>query len=121
MKKGRKFLSILGITGALVCMMYRGVQADSGIVMDGSFYDWESISHVSIDAKDSFYNQIAIKMDEQYIYMHCVEQQPNLWNPFSYMNFQVTLEVQKVFCLLLVRRMAVSRRLLSATKMATVR
>ncbi len=92
MKKGRKFLSILGITGALVCMMYRGVQADSGIVMDGSFYDWESISHVSIDAKDSFYNQIAIKMDEQYIYMHCVEQQPNLWNPFSYMNFQVTLE-----------------------------
>lgn len=41
MKKGRKFLSVLGLTGAIVCMMYRGVQADSGIVMDGSFYDWE--------------------------------------------------------------------------------
>lgn len=92
MKKGRKFLSVLGLTGAIVCMMYRGVQADSGIVMDGSFYDWEKISHVSIDAKDSFYNQIAIKMDEQFIYMHCVEQQQSLWNPFSYMNFQVTLE-----------------------------
>lgn len=71
----------------MVCMLGLNTFAESEITADGSFYDWDNVSHVDIEADDSYYSRVAVKMDEEYLYLHFVEQQYNQW--YSYINSMV--------------------------------
>jgi uncharacterized protein (TIGR04145 family) len=81
-KKQWKMLFLLSLV--LTCVLGLNASADSGITIDGSFYDWENISHADIQADNSYYSRVAVKMDDEYLYLHFVEQQYNQW--WSYIN-----------------------------------
>lgn len=91
-KQMKKWKFAFLISAVILLGCTSAVFADGELKMDGSFYDWEDVSHVSIETQESFYNKISVKMDEKNLYIHCVEQQANLWEPFTYMQFSYKTE-----------------------------
>lgn len=88
MKKEKKQLKpVLLLSLIMVCMLGLNVFAENEITVDGSFYDWENVSHAEIKADNSYYSKVAVKMDKEYLYLHFVEQQYNQW--YSYINSMV--------------------------------
>lgn len=84
-KKQWKLVCLVGVI--MACMLGFSAFAEGEITIDGSFYDWENVSHVDIQANNSYYSRVAVKMDNDYLYLHFVEQQYNQW--YSYLNSMV--------------------------------
>lgn len=86
-RKKRLWKPLLLLSIIMACMPGLNAFAESNITADGSFYDWDDVSHVDIKADNSYYSRVAVKMDEEYLYLHFVEQQYNQW--WSYINSMV--------------------------------
>ncbi len=69
-----------------VCVPTGTVSASDTIAIDGSFSDWDSVSHQDVSSYDSYYSDISFVYDDDYLYIHAVEDEGSYYGPYTSLN-----------------------------------